>query len=227
MDTWLIGLGLVATLTAVDARAAAPQVGAAWTPLMQASGPLASGRQIVEAAILEAAMPLADAAEAVGNTQVPRNDRSRRLRLRVRDASTGSGSSVHEADFPSVTVPGDPCSVRTPEALEVTQGRVVLRVRYEYACGSGSGGEATFILGRHQGAFRLERFSSDSASRDGSVQRVFDYRRRRQSVLRGRPDSDRPARAAVRTLSAPAPRWPGLSFERCPPPRQRAALPEC
>lgn len=227
MSTIAIGFGVAAILTASDQHAAAPPLRSTWIPILSASGPLEAGPHRVDATIVEASAPPPKTLELIGNSSVQRNDSARQLRLRVHGRTGTQAVSLYEVTFPSVSVPGDPCSVRRPEKLEVKHGRVVLSVHYEYACGAGSGGDATFTLARRDGGFQLDRLVSSYASREGGVDTVFDYQRKLLIVQRDRPENVLPPMPLRRRLATAAPRWPNISFEQCPRPRQHAALPEC
>lgn len=139
-----------------------------WTELATSDGRISPEGSSVAVSLLEKNAKARRPPKQIGNVGFPENPNKRKLRFVVTPGTQGKTRRIFEFPFPSETVLGDPCSIRQLDSLAVENQLIRIAINYQYACGSGSGGNAEFAISMMDGALQIKatlnnrRFSFES-----------------------------------------------------------------
>lgn len=163
----------------------------------------------------------------VGNVGVEENFNDRRLIVELRNVANNAVVLRQEFEAPSQTIQGDPCFISSLNGLAVQQKQLSVTFEYQFACGAGSGTEATYTVASFGQELRVTSVALVEASRDGIIRLEIDYQKGLVARSIDRPEDDKPSKPTFRRIAKGAVAMTRNVFMVCPQPLKGKAMPAC
>lgn len=199
----------------------------AWTEVATSDGRISPEGASVAVGLLEKNVKTRRPPKQIGNVGFPENHNRRKLRIVVTPGSHGKARKIFEFPFPSETVLGDPCSIRQLDSLAVEKQMIRIAINYQYACGSGSGGNAEFTISVMDEALQINSIVLSYASRDRSTRTSVNYLKGTIIYFVDLHEEEAATAPKEESISADPEPLKKSSFLQCPLPFAPQPLPAC